>query len=315
MGVHGKRRLQREFFDALEFGCLQPFLQLVREDHTLDLEIRENYINIYYRGGNIIRIKQVRGKYTPWFSLNYYSKRKSQPPILPAVLDNDDHVTEWIEAVPQIKREMDFYFTKNQSDEDEFKQLVVSENNYSKIANSTDYYICDLEYSGVAGRFDLVALHWPSTRADKRKRINRGLAIIEMKYGDGANKNKSGLFDHIDKLDELINDNDRLNAFADEMQEVFNQKKKLGLIPECKHTVKGMTKIEDGNVEYILILANHDPEKSGLYEELEKIRKRGSKANIKVAISNFSGYGLYEESILPLDIFMELYEKQIYNKG
>jgi hypothetical protein len=34
-------------------GLLNPILERVKHDHTLMLSIRENYINIYYRSGNI----------------------------------------------------------------------------------------------------------------------------------------------------------------------------------------------------------------------------------------------------------------------
>lgn len=39
-------------------GVLYPILTRVRKDHTLMLAIRENFINIYYRGGNILNIKE-----------------------------------------------------------------------------------------------------------------------------------------------------------------------------------------------------------------------------------------------------------------
>ena len=52
------RGLSEEFIRALKSRFLEPVLDLVKSDYTLCLEIREDYINIYYRGGNILRIKQ-----------------------------------------------------------------------------------------------------------------------------------------------------------------------------------------------------------------------------------------------------------------
>jgi hypothetical protein len=44
------RLLSDTFMDALKNGKLQRLLQTVLQDGTLDLQIRENYVNVYYRG-------------------------------------------------------------------------------------------------------------------------------------------------------------------------------------------------------------------------------------------------------------------------
>ncbi len=53
------RKLSEQFMKDLvdSDGVLQPILTRVKKDSTLMLAIRENYINIYYRGGNILKIK------------------------------------------------------------------------------------------------------------------------------------------------------------------------------------------------------------------------------------------------------------------
>jgi len=45
------RRLSDRFMKDLKSGLLQPLLQRVHDDPTLELEIRDDYINVYYRGG------------------------------------------------------------------------------------------------------------------------------------------------------------------------------------------------------------------------------------------------------------------------
>jgi hypothetical protein len=42
--------------DLKEGGSIHCFLEAVKRDDTLSLEIRDNYVNIYYRGGNLFRI-------------------------------------------------------------------------------------------------------------------------------------------------------------------------------------------------------------------------------------------------------------------
>jgi len=70
------RKLSHSFMDDLlnSGGLLHPILERVKQDHTLMLSIRKDYINIYYRGGNILRLKEQRdGSYSAFFD-NEYNK-------------------------------------------------------------------------------------------------------------------------------------------------------------------------------------------------------------------------------------------------
>jgi len=72
------RILNSKFIYDLKNDKLNQLLQAVNIDDTLCLEIRENYINIYYRGGNILRITQNANDYIFEFDFNYckHIKRK-----------------------------------------------------------------------------------------------------------------------------------------------------------------------------------------------------------------------------------------------
>lgn len=57
-----------------EAGLLFPLKDLVKNDNSLSLEIRYNCINIYYRGGNLLKVSQCKNKehtYEPFFDPNY----------------------------------------------------------------------------------------------------------------------------------------------------------------------------------------------------------------------------------------------------
>jgi hypothetical protein len=304
----GKRYLSNDFMHDLKSGFLKPLLELVHSDDTLDLQIRNEYFNIYYRGGNLIRINSIKGKYTTFFDRKYLNESTTKVPQLPGELASYSDIQIWCNSVPNMKNEMDLWFAKHHKDEREFQQIMARENNFGRIANGTDYYIADIEYSGIAGRFDLVAIHWPSTGAERKKKIDRALSVIEMKYGDGALKGSSGIIDHIKKLNDLLCDSEKLKQFAEEMMINFNQKHELGLIPDCKHKIDSMSEINDGRLDYIFVIANHDPASRKLFEELKQVQKMNTAAKIRVATSNYSGYGLYDENIYLLDDFIEKYE-------
>jgi hypothetical protein len=54
------RQLSGNFYDDLisDNGLLHPLLERLKQDHTLMPAIRGKYINIYYRGGNILKVEE-----------------------------------------------------------------------------------------------------------------------------------------------------------------------------------------------------------------------------------------------------------------
>ena len=65
------RRLSSQFMNDLNTGFLAPFRDRVIADRSLCLEIREDYVNIYYRGGNLLRISKTPTSYVAFFDPEY----------------------------------------------------------------------------------------------------------------------------------------------------------------------------------------------------------------------------------------------------
>lgn len=66
------RGLSQQFLtDLKECGSLNDVLKVVLYDDTLCLEIRDNYANIYYRGGNLLRIEESPTGYKAAFDIKY----------------------------------------------------------------------------------------------------------------------------------------------------------------------------------------------------------------------------------------------------
>lgn len=301
------RGLTDHFINQLKSGLLFPILGLVRLDSTLCIEIRENYINIYYRGGNILRIEEKSGSFNAWFDRNYLDEKKTRVSNdLPTLLVSSDDVDKWIDAIPFLKHEMDVWFGKHPKNERECQQLMLCENNIGNSAKSTDYFICDIEYANLNGRFDLIAVHWPSSGAERKNNIGLGLAFIEMKYLDNALTGNAGLKKHIKDINSFLGERDNLSKIKDEMKKVFNQKLELRLI----NNQKPIESFCNDKPEYILALVNHDPASSILKAELQTLPSCPN-AELKFAASSFMGYGLYDQNIFALDEFLTRFEGQI----
>jgi hypothetical protein len=282
-------------------------LNLVNLDSTLCLEIRKNYVNIYYRGGNILKIEERGDSFNASFDRKYLVEDSTRvPKELPTLLAASDDVKKWIDVMPFLKHEMDLWFTKHPKKEREFQQLMLQENNFGKLAKSTDYFICDIEYANPNGRFDLIAVHWPSSSVARKNNKSLGLAFIEMKYLDNALSGKAGLKEHIKDISDFLRNRDNLTKIKNEMKTVFNQKQDLGLI----NNSKPIESFSDNKPEYILALVNHDPASSKLRAELKTLAPCPH-MELKFAVSNFMGYGLYDQGIYTLDAFLRRFEDQI----
>ena len=233
---------------------------------------------------------------------------------MPSTLAKVSDVAEWLDKIPLLKNEMDLWFGKNPKNEREFQQLLVRENNFKGAAKGTDYYISDIEYANTEGRFDLIAVYWPSSSSERKDNKNVGLALIEMKYLDGALRGKAGIIEHIQDMKNYLDPaNNNLVLLKDEMKQVFNQKQALGLLDNQKQ----IEKFNDRKPEYIFVLTNHDPDSKILYDELQKVKAIDDDLpfELKFATSNFMGYGLYKQNIYGLDDFIKLFSKQIYSKA
>lgn len=309
--LQSKRILNDRFFNDLKNGILSPILKAVREDNNLILEIRQNYINIYYRGGNILELRQANNFYKAKFDPKYCKNEKHQFEMIVEIktISNAEHSLHWANNFHVLKQLIDYYNTLViKKLEKEFQQLVVQENNIMRAANDTDYYIVDFEYTSSVmkdARFDLVGLKWDSTSNDRKNPDNCKLAIIEMKYGDDALKDKSGIISHIKKAESFFRQEKYLENFKTEMLGIFQQKRDLGLMRFGRNNNSNKVTSISGRPEFILLLAGHKPIKSQLRSIIKGLQPMRY-ADLKIATASFMGYALYKENILNLDDFKKL---------
>ena len=285
-----ERQISDEMLNAFLSGELSSLLEAVKKDDTLDLELRGNSVNIYYRGGSIFKIEEINNSFSISFDINYCIESSTS-------LSGNPSPAEAVANLPFYKQAMDWWFHKHPKYEREFQQVIARENNnQGKISSGTDYYIADIEFADGNARFDMVALKWLSNGAVRRDTSRISLALIEVKYGDGALKGTAGIEKHLEDFRAFLSDREKVSDFCRDMSLVFSQKCRLGLVDglnEKQYDVK----ISSLDPEVIFLFANHDPESKILPAVLKEVEPNKYPFPILVANASYMGYGLYAEQM------------------
>ncbi len=289
------RGLSDDFFQALKIGHLKGITERIKNDHSLMLAIRKDYINIYYRGGSILKLSRKKNGYYAEFNKNYITNDAGIQ--LPEKLNSEIEVQEYLNLLPHLKDAMDLYFGQDGYSklEREMQQIIVRENNFTELANSGEYFIVDIEYARTEtnSRTDILAFKW---NANKRKTAELTLSLIEFKYGDYALKNSSGIMKHLDDMEKLL-DESYYGILCNTAKLQLIQLLELGLI-KGNMDIPEIDKIKiTPKPEVIFVLANHNPRSDKLLNELAKI-KESECYDLRFYISSFSGYTMHSKNMV-----------------
>lgn len=300
------RGLSERFIISLKSGLLKPILERILKDDTLMLGIRDSYINIYYRGGNLLRITEKMNSFDLFFDKKYDLSKNYKiynALNLPKKITEPVQLDKWILSIASLKELMDFWFSKNPKIEREFQQLVERENNRSSISGETEYFITDIEFadSSIGARFDILAIKWPATGRKDGK--NCTASFIEMKYGDGALSGKSGLIKHVEDINKFLTDKKKYSSILKVMTTQFNQLDELGLIKfnHCTNSTK-VQLCDMDRPELIFLISNHNPRSAKLRNILidpDFKKYIASKYyDLKFFVSSDAGYGMHNNNML-----------------
>ncbi|MBZ9815761.1 hypothetical protein [Mesorhizobium sp. CA7] len=305
------RAICEEFLHDLKSGMLCHLTKRVREDDTLMLALRGTSIKIYYRGGNLMKIEQKLGGYRAEFDKNYAGKSAPAEQIellgtLPTCLGTEADCQIWLKSFPHLKEIMNRHHAEYPKLEREFQQLVAWENNRSRNANETEYFITDIEYAGDArsGRFDMVGLRWP---ASGRRTGQCTPVFIEMKYGDGALGGTAGLHKHLADLSGALCNQKSRTDLNEMIEQQFRQLDQLGLLRFNRSTTFSGVKVS-GTPEVIILLANTNPRSKKLRTIVSSI-DQPTEFELGFFVARFAGYGLHKDCVVGLAEFRALLDR------
>ncbi len=241
------RKLSSELIKRLLHGDLNQLFNTIKEDNELAFHIRDNYVNVYYRGGNILKIK----KKSKWFD-EYYFFTKALPfykdyTSKKALKENktqkaiehkkdlqqkrNELISSAVSAPKEFfrkaKEEMDRWFADNPKDERDEQHQQITDN-----SSSDDYCIIDIEYA-ISTKYD----YFCEMQSDKGNfkvprfdiiAINREgqVCVIELKKGLQALKGTSGLGGHLQSYNSSIARNQK--SFINHICTLNEQMKELG---------------------------------------------------------------------------------------
>ena len=250
------RHINERFVADLLNGELAFFLNQVKSARDrLSLEIRDGYINIYYKGGSLLKITQKKIGYTFHFDAKYCNnKGNGENYELLNHLRSDD-VTAYERHFTLMMQEMDSWFDAHPKPERDYQhQLLV---------NNPE--IVDIEYQ-VGRRMRLDMLLFAEGK----------LMIVENKYGTGAISGKAGVAEHYKDICDILQDKKLLDEMIDSVCHISQAKKAFGL------TDIVIERTDIKSVEILFLLANYNLKSDSLDKQLAKMSRSASAKILKL---------------------------------
>ena len=314
--IRVNKEIADQFVKDLKEGILQDLLQELKNDNTLMLDFRNDYINIYYRGGWVcyLEYKKSSNSYKDTnFNPNYVDKYSS------ITGDNSydfckeereiktrEDCKELIKVIQARKQVMNYHKdNENQKStmELENKQIIIRENNYDTKSN---YTIVDTEYhTSNSGQFDMIGVSRKGSDYNNLK-----LAIIELKYGTKSFNGESGVYGHFKKITRLTDK--EITDLKEDAAEMLKYKIDLGLIKMLPTADKGI-EISNNGIELIYFISDiAKDEEEKLRNELAKISndlnstpELKAKYEVKIFCPYLAGNVMFGGDMIDINTFLQ----------
>jgi len=291
------RELSDSFFERLKSGFLSGITESVKSDPDLNFEIRDGYINVYYKGGSLLKLTETGGSRYKADILEKFLEGIDLP------LDfNESAVSQFVSAIPLIKQNIIKHGNKHgdkrgkQSLEVEYEQMIIRANNFES-RNNTEYFIVDKQYAAKDGRFDLTGIFWDRNRRRANQEVP--VCLIEVKFA--LNADIKEVHEQIERYYKSIES--RAEEFATEMQTVFRQKIELGLYKQPAERIDALKTLTFSksieNFQFILVLVDYNPNSAHL--DLQNLANLPFANQVKVF---FSGFAMWQQNVKPLSSYL-----------
>lgn len=297
-------------------GKLRGLIEMVKHDDELVLQIREDYFNVYYKGGNLLKVSSENSFQ---FDCNYYKctpgldaqdQRKKRIDKRRSVLESLKKTRDYKTFIADMKKLMDKYWDWL---EDVHKRTLHEKDTQHALCisntESTDYTIVDLEFQ-VSTRKDCLYHYEPSSIPrhpgvgvyEKSPRFDiiavrnsdHRLCVIELKNGLDALLGKSGIGDHADSFEGSIGKNPLAElTFTKEMKKVVSDKKHLKILSDEFYIDEKLP------IEFMYAYAFESEDENGKKTERDSFRGEQEKAscmNYKVIYLNKGDFTLSDSN-------------------
>ncbi len=259
--------------DLTVFAPLRKLLDTIKTDleQRYQLEIRQNYITVYYNGGKLSNIKKDRyGKYTTDFDLKYCDNQgkdsvNREKIIAIGIKDIDG----FVDNLGIYTAEMDAWFSKHPKAERANQQIICK-----KFRTPNELlWLLDIEFVIENSRFDMLGVD------------NDGnIKLIELKVGNnalssrsksGSDKLESGLYKHYLDFVRVKQNEKWCKAVVESAKNSITARKALGL-----PTFEGNLNTDGQAIQFEIWLADYSMRGTILEREIKLIEDHGGSADI-----------------------------------
>lgn len=259
--------------DFKSVSGLAKLLTLIKNDkeQRFQLEIRQNYVTVYYNGGKLSNIKKGRdGNYTTDFNINYCKNQGKDSANLTQIEEIGKHdIQAFVDNIGIYTAEMDAWFTRHPKAERANQQIICK-----KFRQQNDVLnLLDIEFVLQSARFDMLGVD-----------NNGTIKLIELKVGNKAlssaqdsrlNKPKCGINKHYLDFLHIAKSKELANAVVCSAANIINVRKKLGLA-----TFDEKLNCNTDSIQFEIWLADYSTKGTILAREIQMIEQNGGNTDI-----------------------------------